>query len=83
MGVLLFLSVKVDNCSFSDHLNEYFTDSVSIYMVTSPTLNSFRGVSCGSHKLILQCFLIFARADGEVSGISGSADTMAHPQQGS
>lgn len=50
-----FLSVTVDNCSFSDHLNEYFTDSVPIYMMTSPTQNSFRGVSCGSQELCIFC----------------------------
>lgn len=54
-GCTSFLSVTVDNSSFSDHLNEYFTDSVSIYIVTSPTQNSFGGVSCGSRQLCIFC----------------------------
>lgn len=84
-GCALFLSVTVDTCSFSDHLNEYFTDSASIYMVTSPTENSFRGVSCGSQKLCIFCrvFWYLLKADGEIPGISGGADTTAHLQQGS
>lgn len=53
-GCAASLSLKVDNCSFPDHLNEYFTDSVSIYMVTSPTQRQFLGgVSCGSLKLCI------------------------------
>lgn len=32
---------------------------------------------------ILQGFLKFAQADGEIPGILGSADTTAHLQQGS
>lgn len=56
-GCAPFLSVTVDNCSFSDHLNEYFKDPVSIYMVTSLTQNSFRGVSCDSGELCIFCIV--------------------------
>lgn len=40
-------------------------------------------VAAGNFAYFALCFLIFARADGEIPGISGIADTVAHPQQGS
>lgn len=76
-----FLSVTADNCSFSNHLNEYFTDPVSIYTLTSPKENSLGEFHVAAGNFIhffLQSFLIFAQADGEIPDIFSAVLTPLH-----
>lgn len=59
-----FLSVTVDNSSFSDHLNKYFMDYVTICLATFPTWNSLQAVSCGTWELSIFSIVFFLYLPG-------------------